>query len=96
MKPFVMFDIYNTCPTTIIIPMNMLPMNIKTHLLWVGKKGFIIGSLLGGGGALLNNHMRNNSLLVMGNSVGYGVIGFMVGITAPVSFPLLCVYCCTR
>jgi hypothetical protein len=71
-------------------------MNIKTHLLWIGKKGFIIGSLLGGGGALINNHTRNDSLLVMENSVRYGVIGFIVGITAPVSFPLLCIYCYTR
>jgi hypothetical protein len=69
----------------------MLPI-IKTHLLWVSKKGFIIGCLLGGGGALLNHNTRNDALLVMGSSIHYGIMGFIVGITAPVSFPLLCLH----
>lgn len=68
---------------------NMIPTNrITKNLFWLGKRGFTVGALLGGYAAI---HLYPNPIpiQVISATISYGVVGYIIGVTAPVSFPLM-------
>lgn len=61
-------------------------------LVFLGKSGFVVGSLLGG--ITAPNYMCNTNQLhqVISRTITYGTLGFMIGITFPVSMPCINLY----
>lgn len=62
---------------------------LKSGLMFLGKSGFVVGSIMGAGVALNTSHCNNN-VYVITESIKWGVIGFAIGATFPVSVPILC------
>lgn len=73
--------------------MNPICTRITKQLFWLGKTGFVIGALLGGNACMINavsiHNRASHTLDNISATIAYGVLGYIIGVTAPVSFPLI-------